>query len=205
MAAPADRGAVGPPEASRSGSPAPITLFAMIEGAAPKKDEATVTPSGERRAEIIEGVRLRPAVTQVDERGSICEVYDPAWAFTEEPLVYVYLSTVRPQSVKGWVVHLRQDDRLFVSRGTAQVVLFDRREESPTTGLVNSFVIGPENRSLLRIPHGVYHAVANVGRDDAAFINMPTRPYQHSDPDKYRLPLDSDEIPFRFPPHFVGG
>jgi dTDP-4-dehydrorhamnose 3,5-epimerase len=27
---------------------------------------------------------------------------------------------------------------------------------------------------------------------------MPTRPYDHADPDKYRLPLDNDVIPFRF-------
>ena len=27
---------------------------------------------------------------------------------------------------------------------------------------------------------------------------MPTRPYQHDDPDVYRLPLENDRIPYRF-------
>jgi dTDP-4-dehydrorhamnose 3,5-epimerase len=30
------------------------------------------------------------------------------------------------------------------------------------------------------------------------FINLPTAPYKHADPDKYRLPLDTDEIPYQF-------
>jgi dTDP-4-dehydrorhamnose 3,5-epimerase len=29
-------------------------------------------------------------------------------------------------------------------------------------------------------------------------VNFPTRPYDHASPDKYRLPLDTDEIPYEF-------
>ena len=177
----------------------------MSVAPSPRKDRSTVRSTGERKTSFIDGVRLRPSVSHVDERGSVCEIYDPAWGFTDEPVVYVYVATVRPQVVKGWVVHFEQDDRLYVTEGTVQIVLYDAREESPTEGLVNSFVIGPENRSLVRVPHGVYHAVANVGTVDAAFLNLPTIPYQHDNPDKYRLPIGSPEIPYRFPSHFVGG
>ena len=34
---------------------------------------------------------------------------------------------------------------------------------------------------------------------DVIVINCPTMPYDHADPDKYRLPLDTDRIPYRFP------
>jgi dTDP-4-dehydrorhamnose 3,5-epimerase len=51
---------------------------------------------------------------------------------------------------------------------------------------------------LVIIPHGVFHAVQNVGNSDALFFNLPTRPYNHAAPDKYRLPLDPDQIPYRF-------
>jgi dTDP-4-dehydrorhamnose 3,5-epimerase len=44
----------------------------------------------------------------------------------------------------------------------------------------------------------VYHGLQNVGLVDAVFINMPTRPYDHADPDKFRLPLTNDLIPFDF-------
>jgi len=33
---------------------------------------------------------------------------------------------------------------------------------------------------------------------DAYFVNLPTRPYAHDDPDKYRLPPRNDLIPFAF-------
>jgi hypothetical protein len=29
-------------------------------------------------------------------------------------------------------------------------------------------------------------------------LNYPSRAYQHDDPDHYRLPWDSDEIPYRW-------
>ena len=48
------------------------------------------------------------------------------------------------------------------------------------------------------IPRGVYHAVQNIGTTEALFVNMPTRPYNHGDPDKFRLPLKNDLIPFDF-------
>ena len=48
------------------------------------------------------------------------------------------------------------------------------------------------------IPKGVFHAVQNLGQTEAVFINLPTRAYNHEDPDKYRLPLKNDLIPFSF-------
>ncbi len=163
-----------------------------------QRDPQTVTPSGEPVQELLDGVRVRPAVTQLDHRGSICEIYDPAWGFTDEPLVYVYQTTIRPGQVKGWVLHLGQDDRLFFSFGDVKVVLFDGRIDSPTYEGLNVFHFGESNRALLRIPRGVYHAIQNIGRADAVFINSPTRAYRHEDPDKFRLPLDTERIPYRF-------
>ena len=52
-----------------------------------------------------------------------------------------------------------------------------------------------KNRALLVIPRGVYHAVQNIGITDAIFVNMPTRPYDHEDPDKFRLPLKNSLHP----------
>jgi dTDP-4-dehydrorhamnose 3,5-epimerase len=37
-----------------------------------------------------------------------------------------------------------------------------------------------------------------VGETDAYFVNLPTRAYDHANPDKFRLPLDTDLIPYRF-------
>jgi len=164
----------------------------------PKKDPQTVTPDGTLLQPLIDGVRVRMATTQVDERGTLSELYNPAWGFEEAPLVYVYQVSLRPKKIKGWVVHRLQDDRLFISQGTLRVVLYDDRADSPTHRMVNELFLSEWNRGLLRIPRGVYHALQNVGDTDALFINMPTRAYNHADPDKYRLPLDNDLIPFKF-------
>ena len=77
-------------------------------------------------------------------------------------------------------------------------MLFDYREESPTYEMLNEFVFSEKSRSLIVFPKGVFHAVQNIGTTDAIFINMPTRPYDHEDPDKFRLPLKNDIIPFDF-------
>jgi dTDP-4-dehydrorhamnose 3,5-epimerase len=162
------------------------------------RDRQTVTPEGDLIAERIDGVLVRPAGTIADDRGTICEIFNPAWGFTADDLVYAYEATIRPGVTKGWIVHLESDDRLFFLYGSSRVVLYDAREDSPTYGAVNQIYFDAANRGLLRIPHGVFHAVQNLGTDTAAFVNLPTRPYDHADPDKYRLPLDSALIPYRF-------
>ena len=173
-------------------------MAADIKSESPVKDSQTVTAAGERAAPKIAGVALRLAVCHLDERGELTEIYDPAWNFDPAPLVYVYQTTVRPGRVKGWVVHHQQDDRMFISMGAAKIVLYDAREDSPTRGALEEIHLGERRRGLLRIPCGVYHAVENIGDCDLLFINLPTRAYRHEDPDKYRLPLDTPLIPYRF-------
>jgi dTDP-4-dehydrorhamnose 3,5-epimerase len=163
-------------------------------------DRSTVSPTGDRVRELIEGVQLRPAVTQVDDRGELCEIFDPRWGLGAAAMVYAYQAMVRPGKTKGWTVHQLQDDRLFVSLGCLRIVLYDARPTSPTHGRVDEIFLSERNRGLLIIPRGVFHAVQNVGQVDAYFINLPTRPYDHSNPDKLRLPLDTDRIPFSLAP-----
>ena len=54
------------------------------------------------------------------------------------------------------------------------------------------------NRQLVVIPRGVFHAVQNVGDVEAIIVDMPSVRYNHENPDKYRLPLNNDLIPYRF-------
>jgi dTDP-4-dehydrorhamnose 3,5-epimerase len=172
-----------------------VTLDIAVE---PTPDIPTVTPDGERLAPLIEGVVVRAAVVHSDGRGTLTEIFSPAWGWDDEPLVYVYQATIRPGQLKGWVVHLEQDDRLFFDDGTAKVVLYDARAGSPTKGMINELFLGAANRALLRIPAGVFHAVANVGDTELRFVNLPTQPYRHDRPDKARLPAGSSAIPYTF-------
>ncbi len=106
--------------------------------------------------------------------------------------------TRRPGKARAWVIHQNQDDRLFVSRGRLRFGFYDDREGSPTRGVLMVFVLSDHQRVIVSIPRGVWHGVQNVGETDAMFINLPTTRYVYEDPDKYRLPLKNDLIPFDF-------
>lgn len=169
----------------------------MVHKAEPEKDRQTVDEAWRSVHERIEDVVIKELKTLPDHRGTVCEIYRPEWAIHPDPLVFVYQITIRPGQVKGWQKHLKQDDRLFTSLGTIQVVLYDDREDSPTYGMVNELFFGEQNRVLFVIPAGVYHAIKNVDcTKDAVLVNVPTRAYDYKDPDKYRLPLDNDLIPY---------
>lgn len=170
----------------------------MSTNALPKKDKQTVTADGRPVEPRIEGLIVNSRPLIADKRGEIIEIYNPAWGLHPAPLVYVYQSTVRPRAIKGWVMHQHQDDRVFISSGVMRWVFFDNRPTSPTYKLLNQFVFSDRNRTLVITPAGVFHAVQNIGQVEAVFINMPTRPYLHTDPDKFRLPLKNDLIPFDF-------
>ena len=147
---------------------------------------------------LIEGVKVRYQRSIEDARGEVTEVYRPSWGVSDDPLVYVYQVTVRPGAIKGWVVHQRQDDRLFHIVGTAHWALYDDRPESPTRGLLNELVFSERNRALLVIPRGVYHAVRNIGIATRSSSTCRRCAYDHGDPDKFRLPLKNALIPFSF-------
>jgi dTDP-4-dehydrorhamnose 3,5-epimerase len=158
----------------------------------------SVNPEGKPLASLIEDVKVRPAKTQTDARGTLAEVYDPRWGFSDEPMVYAYAVTIRPGVTKGWIVHQSHDDRLFFAVGSLRAVLYDDREGSPTRGKLNELFFDVHNRGLLQIPKGVWHAITNVGLTDALMFNLPTEPYHHDSPDKWDLPLDTPEIPYEF-------
>ena len=164
----------------------------------PVKDVQTVTAEGERVRPLIHGLVLHRLTTHEDKRGDLFELYNPAWGLSPEPLVYAYQVSLRPGAIKGWVMHEKQEDRLAILFGYMRWALFDDREDSPTYRLLNVINVSERNRSLLIIPRRVWHAVENVGISDAVFVNMPTHPYRHANPDKYRLPLKNDVIPFDF-------
>ncbi len=171
----------------------------------PKQDPQTVLPSGERVAPLIDGVKIRYAVTQVDERGSLCEIFNPAWAFHTGPLVYLYEFSIAPGRAKGWVMHKEQDDRIFLRHGRVKIVLYDDRPQSKTYKMLNVLCFSDQNRMLISYPDHIYHAFQNIGSTEAVLINLPTKAYNHANPDKFRLPLINDKIPYRFDTISGGG
>jgi dTDP-4-dehydrorhamnose 3,5-epimerase len=169
-----------------------------------RRDTATVTPEGARLELLPEGVVVRDLVTHTDERGTVCELYDPRWEAHPDPLVFAYQFTIRPGAAKGWAVHREHDDRYALLEGELEVVLYDERDDAVTSGLVARTFLTGRHRRLFTIPPGVWHAERNVGRTDVVVVNFPTIPYDHGNPDKYRLPLDTIELPVTLGPEWLG-
>jgi len=96
---------------------------------------------------------------------------------------------------KGWGIHREHHDRYAFLSGELEIVLYDEREESATSGLTSTIVLSELRRRVLTIPPGVWHAERNIGESEVMFVNFPTIPYDHEAPDKYRLPLDTEELP----------
>ena len=85
-----------------------------------------------------------------------------------------------------------------------ELVLYDGRDDVATSGLEARLFLSGRRRQLLVIPRGVWHAERNVGSVDVVVVNFPTIPYDHAEPDKYRLPLDTDELPVVLGPGWHG-
>jgi dTDP-4-dehydrorhamnose 3,5-epimerase len=145
----------------------------------------------------IEGVRLNRLVTHKDNRGDLTVLLsDLKGAIL--PIPHVYHVTAAPGSIRAWVYHKRQSDRLAYTNGNLRVILYDIRAHSTTHGVLNVIDAGESNKVLLTIPPEVVHGVHNRGIAAATFINMPTRAYDPANPDKSRLPYNHPGIPYRF-------
>ena len=164
----------------------------------------TVSPDGDRVDPLPDGVTVRRLRTHVDSRGSVMEVYDPRWGVHAADMVYAYAFTILPGKAKGWGLHREHDDRYVLLRGRMEIVFWDAREDSPTHGLEARLTVSEFERALITIPAGVWHANRNIGETEVIVVNLPTTQYAHENPDKFTLPLDTDQIPVDLGPGWVG-
>lgn len=166
----------------------------MLPGA--KKDEQLVTSEWQAIAAGIDGVTIREVLHVPRDHGVITEIYRPAWDPSGLPVVHIYQSRLYPGAIGAWSCHTKSIDRLFVNQGHLKVVLFDGREESPTFGRVVEVHAGDARPAFIVLPTGIWHGLQNVGTADALVLNFPTRAYDYEDPDHWRLPYDTDQIPY---------
>jgi len=145
----------------------------------------------------IVGAKLEPLAVHADPRGELVELLTTRDTNCED-IVHVYRVTAAPGSVRAWVYHKHQEDRLAYTEGHFQIVLFDIRPDSPTRGMLEEHHLGGAHPARLTIPRGVVHGVKNCGSAPASFVNMPTRAYDPAAPDKHRIHYPDPRVPFSF-------
>ena len=144
---------------------------------------------------MIDGVLIKKLKVIPDERGRLMEIFRRDDEFFEG-FGQVYLTTTYSGVIKAWHCHKIQSDNIAVVRGMLKLALYDMREDSPTKGELNEFFIGEHNPILVHVPSNIYHGWKCVGSEEALVVNCPTEPYNYSEPDEYRLPYDTDQIPY---------
>jgi dTDP-4-dehydrorhamnose 3,5-epimerase len=144
---------------------------------------------------LIEGVQVKRLKVVPDERGRLMEILrSDDKIFTKFGQVYV--TTAYPGVVKGWHSHKIQHDHFTVVSGMLKLVLYDGREETETTGVINEFYLGTHNPILVKVPAGVLHGYKAVSETEAVVINIPTEAFRHNDPDEDRIDPHINDIPY---------
>lgn len=144
---------------------------------------------------MIEGVKIKELKIIPDERGWLMEILRCDEDHFEK-FGQVYVTTAYPGVVKAWHLHKIQTDNFTCIHGMMKVALYDSREDSPTHGEINEFFVGKKNPLLITVPPFVYHGFKAIGTETAYFLSVPTEPYNYKEPDEYRLPPDTNEIPY---------
>ena len=172
--------------------------------AAAQRDGQMATAGGETVFSLPDGCSLRDLPCHPDSRGIVCELFDPRWPTLTQPFEFCYYWTIKPQSAKGWAMHKEHEDRYCLIFGEMLAVMYDGRPGSPTFGRTFEIYLSEQRRRMLTIARGVWHADFNSGETDAVIVNFPTIKYDHANPDKYRLPLHTDLIPYPTPTNLKG-
>jgi len=146
---------------------------------------------------MIAGVKTKLLKVIPDERGRLMEILR-----CDEGLLsqfgQVYMTTAYPDVVKGWHYHHKQDDNFAVVKGMIKLVLYDPRDNSPTHGEINEFLIGDHRPMLVHIPREVVHGFKAVGIEEAIIINTVTEPYNYENPDEFRIEPHSADVPYNW-------
>lgn len=164
-----------------------------------KKDSQSITHDWEMvNQTLIDGVQIKQIASVPTNYGHLTEVYRRDWQLNGEGVEQVFMSMLEPGGMSAWHVHAVTTDRIFVAHGQFRIVLFDSRKDSPTYGKVNEFLFGTVKPALLVIPPKVWHGVQNTASIRGTLINVVDSAYRYEAPDHFRLPVDTDQIPYRF-------
>lgn len=163
------------------------------------KDRQSITREWQfTNQNIIEGVVLKEVTHVPKNNGSLTEIYREEWRLDDAPVGQVFQVSLLPGGLSAWHSHELTTDRLFVNHGQIKIVLYDSRKSSATYGVVNEFRLGTIRPALLIVPPKVWHGTQNLSPEASLLLNLVDKAYQYEDPDHWRLPPDTDQIPYKF-------
>lgn len=144
---------------------------------------------------MINGVGIYPRQKFCNEQGCVYKMMQDSDECFER-FGEVYFSYIKPDVVKGWNVHTRADMNMACINGTIELVLYDRRADSPSIGTIQEIVIGERNYCLVHIPHGIAFSWKAIDGHSALVANCATLLH---DPEEFtKISIASGEIPYQW-------
>ena len=141
--------------------------------------------------DLIESVILRKLVINKDPTGSLVETLRTDWqdVYNLENLNFAmqYMSITPSGIIRDedkWHVHKFQKDRFICASGKIITAIYDPRKNSKTKGLLNLFVMSPQNENemyMIVIPEETYHGFIVVSNESGYLLNFPTQLYNPQD------------------------
>ncbi|WP_295627073.1 dTDP-4-dehydrorhamnose 3,5-epimerase family protein [uncultured Nitrosomonas sp.] len=162
------------------------------------KDQQTVTSEGESTNVLLTGVKKYEVPNIITPNGITTELYRPEWDVGPDQIRHMIHAILRTGAISAWHAHESQIDTIFVVNGTIKLVLYDDRADSATRGQINVLHLSRMRPTLITIPPGIWHGLQNLENFESSFINYFNNPYLYSCPDEWRLPFDTDKIPYQF-------
>ena len=160
-------------------------------------DSQSVTRDWQPLQPLIHGVAVKEVRNVPKNNGMLTEIWRQDWGLDSVALSQVFQNLLEGNAVTSWHVHRVTTDRIFVNHGLMKLVLYDGRRGSPTFDLINEFRIGLVRPALVVVPPGVWHLVHNLTSTPSMLLNLVDRAYDYENPDHWRLPSDTAEIPYR--------
>ena len=144
---------------------------------------------------MIKGVGVYPRKKICTDQGCVYKwvgVHDPFF----EKFGEIYFSSILPGVIKGWNVQTISDTNMICIIGAIHLVLYDRRIDSPTHGMIQEVVISNDVYDLVHIPYGVAFSWKAMGEHEAFVGNLATETYTPEE--LIKIDAHTGEIPYQW-------
>ena len=170
------------------------TIATTLTGATP--DPQSITADWIPLRPAIDGVEVFEPKNVLVRGGHLCEIYRDSWPISHLPIRQIFQRVLSPGAVSAWHAHSITTDRLFAQSGQIRIALYDARPDSSTSGRLTQYIFGGTRPGLVVVPPGVWHGVQNLGNEAASLLNFVDHAYEYEQPDHWRLPPNTPQIPF---------
>ncbi len=180
-----------------------------MKGSMGKSNFQLLDLKNHRQAKLVHDVIVKPLKIFTDPRGSLAELLKTSWPdvynsdtlpFSQTYVSWTNFNVARDEELFHYHPN-GQQDRFIILKGKAVVLVYDQRQDSPTKGVLNLFLLDglekPDNCYMVVVPPRTLHGFLAVDREGTLLINFPTHLYDPKNEWRIKFtekPLDSGDL-----------